>query len=130
MILRRFLLIFLVAFVLQAGVFAAYYNDLLYLHRPLAVLSAAPPAEFARHATRALARKNLTVAHVETIAQVAQVLRRPDLEALALERKVKMDGGQAATRLRLADAFRRAGQPTKAEHVYLELLAGMDQEGR
>jgi hypothetical protein len=130
MILKRFLLIFLVAFAAQAVAFAAYYNDLLFLHRPMSALSAVSADDFARHATRALTRKKLTVAHVETIAQVAQALRRPDVEASALERKLKMDGGQAATRLRLADAWRRAGEPVKAERVYLELLAGTRQEDR
>ena len=124
MILKRFLLVFGVALVIQATLFAVYYDDLLFLNRPPSVLQSGSPAQFERHASRALARKRLTVRQVETIAQVAQSLQRPDLEASALERRLQMDGGQASTRLRLADALRRAGQPVKAERVYLELLSG------
>jgi hypothetical protein len=130
MILKRFALVFLAAFAVQATLFAVYYDDLLFLRRPVAVLRAGSAADFTRHASRALTRRRLTIEHLETIVQVAEALRRPDLEVSALDRKSQMDGGQTLTRLRLADALRRAGEPVKAERVYLEVLSGSRQEDR
>src|SRR5689334_6780515 len=128
MILKRFLLVFGVALAIQASLFAVYYDDLLFLNRSSSALQTGSPEQFARHAEKALARRRLTIRQVDTIAQVAQSLQRPDLEASALERRSQMDGGQASTRLRLADAFRRAGEPVKAERVYLDLLHHTSQE--
>ncbi len=123
MTIKRFLLVFAVGVLLQASVFAVYYNDLLFLRQPVSLIAMGSRETFTAHATHALGRAKLTTQHVETIAAAAQAFHLPDLEVRALERRVKDDPDNEAARLRLADALRRAGQYGRAETIYIELLA-------
>lgn len=122
MTIKRFLLVFAVGVLLQASVFAVYYNDLLFLRQPVALIAIGSRDTFTAHAAHALGRAKLTTQHVETIAAAAQAFHLPDLEVRALERRVKDDPDNEAARLRLADALRRAGQYDRAEALYIELL--------
>jgi thioredoxin-like negative regulator of GroEL len=122
MTVKRFLLVFAVGVMLQASVFAVYYNDLLYLRQPVTTIVAGPPETFARHAAHALSRTKLTAQHVETIAAAARALQMPDLEVQALERRVADDPADTSARLRLADALRRSGHYGRAEQIYLGIL--------
>jgi len=122
MTVKRFLLVFVVGVLLQASVFAVYYNDLLFLRQPVALIAIGSEDTFTRHAAHALGRTKLTAQHVETIAGAAQAFHLTDLEIRALERRVKDDPINESARLRLADAFRRAGQFARAEQIYLDLL--------
>jgi hypothetical protein len=122
MTVPRFVLIVILGLGVQAAVFAARYDDLLYLRQPAAVLMQAPVEHFARAATTALQRSTLTRAHLETIASVAQHFQRVDLEVGALRRRHLLDRNDRGVSLRLADALRRAGDLPAAEHLYMELL--------
>jgi hypothetical protein len=124
MTLKRFLLVFVVGVLLQASVFAVYYNDLLFLRQPVALIAMGSRDTFTRHAAHALGRAKLTTQHIETIAGAAQAFHLPDLEIRALERRVKDDPASESARLRLADALRRAGQYARAEAIYVALLDG------
>jgi hypothetical protein len=124
MTVKRFLLIFGVGVLLQASVFAVYYNDLLFLRQPVAIITMGSPDTFAAHARHALGRSKLTAQHLETIAGAAQVFHLTDLEIRALERRVQDEPADQSTRLRLADALRRDRQYARAERIYLELLDG------
>lgn len=121
--IRRFLLVLFVALVLQGTAFAVYYDDLLFLHRPLSEIVAVAPDEFVRHARAALERRRLTVRHLDTIAAGARAFQLPVVEVSALERRVRMTDENREARFRLADALRRAGRLAEAQDLYLDLLA-------
>lgn len=123
---RRFLTMMVVALVLQGTVFAFYYDDLLFLRRPLPQITTGPADAFADHAAAALGRRRLTVGHLETIAAGAQAFGLHDMEVAALERRLVLTPGDRALRLRLADALRRAGRLADAESIYLDILAASE----
>lgn len=122
MTVRRFLLVFVTGVLLQASVFAVYYNDLLFLRQPVALIAMGPRDTFVKHAAHALGRTTLTMEHLETIAEAAEAFHLPDVEIRALERRVKDDPVDESARLRLADALRRAGRYGRAEQIYVEIL--------
>lgn len=126
--IRRFLLIMTAALVLQGTVFAIYYDDLLYLRRPLADIVERAPDDFARQAESALARERLTLHHLDSIAGGAQAFNLGEIEVVALERRVSITPSDRGARLRLADALRRATRLPEAEHLYLELLESAASE--
>jgi len=128
MTVKRLSLAFVATVVLQGTVFAVYYNDLLYLRQPVALISAGPRDVFIQHATHALGRSKLTLRHLETIAESAKDFHLGDIEVQALERRVKAQPRDEAAHLRLADALRRSGRYDRAEQVYLELLNGSQRE--
>lgn len=130
MTIRRFFLIFAGALALQGTVFALYYDDLIYLRQPVAVIAADASGTFARHAASALKREELTGAHLDTIAAAAERLKLNDIEVTALERHATMRPADLDIRLRLADALRRAGRYQRAELLYLEILEFAPQETR
>lgn len=124
MTIPRFLLVFAIGVLLEASVFAVYYNDLLFLRQPVAAIAGGSRDRFVTQATHALGRSKLTAEHLETIAAAAEALHAPDLEVRALERRAAGDPQNESVRLRLGDALRRAGRYDRAERVYLDLLAG------
>lgn len=125
--LRRFLAIFGLALVLQSTVFALYYDDLLYLRQPVDAIARDAADVFAKHAERALGREHLTRRHLDTIADSAKAFGLHALECTALERRSAGDPADRAVRLRLADAWRRSGQLSRAEAIYLDMLATRGQ---
>ena len=127
---RRFLIGLTVALLLQGSVFAVYYGDLLFLRQPVSVIAVGPEATFRRHADRALERRRLTVHHLDTIAEAAIGFGMNDLETRALQRRVAMTPDDRQARLRLADAWRRGGQFSDAEALYLSVLDSIGQERR
>lgn len=122
MTIRRFFITLAVALCIQAGVFAWYHDDLLYLAHPLPEIVKDDPNTFARQADRALARPQLTVKHLDTIAQAAHQLGKPAEEIKALERRLATNPSDTEVKLRLAEALRRAGDSSRAEALYLEVL--------
>jgi predicted Zn-dependent protease len=121
MTIKRFLAILIVALALQGTAFAVYYDDLLYLRRPVPTLVGNPRA-FEDNARLALNRASLTRAHLDTIAETARALGDAALEVEALEHRADKDPRDRAVRLRLADALRRAGKYDRAEREYQKLL--------
>jgi thioredoxin-like negative regulator of GroEL len=119
----RFLLAFAVAVVAQAGVFAWYHSDLLYLRRPVSAIVADDAAVFAERAGIALARPKLTRQHLDTIASAAKQFGQSTQEIQALERRLAKDPADMQIKLRLADALRRRGDFNRAEALYQEVLA-------
>ena len=130
MSIRTFITAFVVALLLEAGGFAYYYSDLLYLRRPAANLLTDSAASFADHATSALDRRRLTRQHLETIAKTAQGFNLPGIELRALRRRSELDPLDANLRLRLADALRRSQHFGEAEQIYLDVLDRAEQEHR
>ena len=126
--LRRFLLVLAAGVALEAAVFAVYYDDLIYLRQPVGAIAAGSREVFIRHATDALQRPKLTVQHLKTLAAGAQLLRLHHIEVTALERLAEASPTDRPTRLRLGDALRRAGELTRAEAVYVDVLADLSDE--
>jgi thioredoxin-like negative regulator of GroEL len=122
MTIKRFLVVLLLALVLQGMAFAVYYDDLLYLRKPVPAL-VNDPQTFEHNARLALNRSSLTRVHLDTIAAAAKGLGDATLEVQALERRAVKDPRDRAVRLRLADALRRAGNYDGAEREYQKLLA-------
>ncbi len=122
MTMRRLMVAFLLALLAQTGVFAWRYRDLLYLRRPAAELAAGDARQFTDTAADALARRDLTRRHLDTIAEAAARLRQANLEVRALERRLEQDPQDNEIQLRLADAVRRAGDLKRAESLYLTVL--------
>ena len=130
MSVRTFITAFVVALLLEAGGFAYYYRDLLYLRRPAATLLTDSAANFAGHATSALERSRLTRQHLETIVMTAQRFNLPGIELRALKRRSELDPLDASLRLRLADALRRSSHFDEAEQIYLDVLGSDEKEHR
>ncbi len=120
---RRFLTMLALALLLQGTVFAIYYDDLLFLRRPLPEIVAGAPDVFADHADAALGRSRVTVKHLDTIAGGAEAFGLHEVEVTALERRVEATPTDRAVRLRLADALRRAGRLADAEAIYVDILS-------
>jgi hypothetical protein len=121
MTIPRFSVVLAIALLLQAGVFAFAYSDLLYLRRPTDAIASDPRATFRANAEAALSRPDLTRRHLEAIADAAQRFGELKYEVRALERRLVLDPADDRIRLRLADALRRSGQLAKAEAIYLQV---------
>lgn len=130
MTFRRFLVFLILAIACEVGVFAASYQDLLFLRQPSASLLASSPAMFEAHADRALRRKQLTRQHLDTIAATARALELPDLERRSLERAVKEHPSDIDLQLRLADAMRRGGELARAAQLFQSVLNALPKDGR
>lgn len=128
MTLQRFLLGFTTVLVLQSSVFAWQYQDLLYFRQTVAAIRADQPESFVTHAQTALSRKKLTRQHLDTIAVAADGFGKRDIEIQALERRLELDPDDIQVRLRLADAFRRAGRFHDAERMYADLLPSRNEK--
>jgi thioredoxin-like negative regulator of GroEL len=122
MTISKFLIGLIAALFIQAGVFAWYNADLLYLRQPASVLAAGDPDAFAQYATEALARPRLTRRHLDTIAEVSAQFGQSLQEVEALQRRLERDPSDTTIKLRLADALRRSGQFDRAEQMYREVL--------
>ena len=130
MTLQRFFITLGLVAVLQTGVFAWRYSDLLYLRKGEAVIANSSRETFAENAKVALARPSLTRRHLDTIAAAARKFNEPAYEALALRRRVELDPRDAQLKVQLADALRRAGDLPGSEALYLEILRSAGSEGR
>lgn len=130
MTIPRFAAGLIVVLMLQAGVFAVAYSDLLYLRRPTDAIASDPRATFEANANEALSRPNLTRRHLDAIADAAKRLGDPKHEVQALQRRLAQDPTDDRVRLRLADALRRNGQLDKAEALYLTLALPDRNEAR
>jgi Flp pilus assembly protein TadD len=122
MTLRRFLVGFVIALFLQAGLFAWSYKDLLYFRKSSAVIATEGASTFAAQAEEALGRKHLTRQHLETIAETALRLGQTKYEVAALVRRLQLDPTDEGIRLRLAEAYVRSGQLDHAEALYRQML--------
>lgn len=116
--------------VLQSGVFAWRYSDLLYLGKAESDIASSSPETFAQNAEAALARTTLTRRHLDTIAGVAKKFNQPDFEVRALRRRVELDVKDDHLRIQLADALRRSGELAESEAVYRDLLRASGSEAR
>ena len=130
MTMPRFFSALVVALIVQAGVFALRYDDLLYLRRAPDAIGKDAPSTFAVNAAQALARPDLTRQHLDTIADAARRLGESAFEVRALERRLEMDPMDHQVRLRLADALRRAGRLEEAEAMYLDVARPVRNEER
>jgi uncharacterized protein with von Willebrand factor type A (vWA) domain len=130
MTFRRFVLFLTLAIVGEVGVFAASYQDLLFLRQPSAALLASPPGVFEARADHALRRKQLTRQHLDTIATTARAFDLPGLERRSLERAVAEHPTDIDLRLRLADAMRRGGDLVRAEQLFQAVLNALPEPGR
>jgi tetratricopeptide (TPR) repeat protein len=122
MTLRKLLIGFVVVLVLQCGLFAWNYSDLLYFRNPTSTIAQDGVAAFIAQADEALKRPTLTRQHLETIADTARALGQTKYEITAVQRRLLMDPHENAIRLRLADLYRRNGQLDRAEALYQEVL--------
>ena len=115
---------------LQSGVFAWRYSDLLYLGRAESVITNSSPETFARNAETALARQTLTRRHLETIAGVAKKFNQPGFEVRALRRRLELDGRDEQLKIQLADALQRSGALAESEALYRDVLRASGSEAR
>jgi len=115
---------------MQGGVFAWRYSDLLYLGRAEAVIVDSSPDTFARNADAALARTSLTRRHLDTIAGAARKFNQPGFEVRALWRRVDLDPRDEQIKLQLADALRRSGALAESEALYRDVLHASGSEAR
>jgi thioredoxin-like negative regulator of GroEL len=130
MTLPKFFITLGLVALLQSGVFAWRYSDLLYLGRSESVIANSSPETFAKNADAALARQALTRRHLETIARVAQKFNQPGFEVRALRRRLELDPKDENIALQLADALRRSGALAESEQLYRDVLRASGNEGR
>jgi hypothetical protein len=121
---------FVAALLLMTGVFFWRYSDLVYLHQPIPTIEQGGRDTFTAHVDHALARTDLTRRHLDTIADVAARFGDPRLEAQALARRTEQDPANLRIQLRLADAYRRAGDLTHAERFFRDVLLATGGEPR
>lgn len=115
---------------LQSGVFAWRYSDLLYLAQAESVIANSSPETFAQNAEAALERTTLTRRHLDTIATVARKFNQPGFEVRALWRRVDLDPRDEQIKLQLADALRRSGALAESEALYRDVLRTSGSEAR
>ena len=115
---------------LQSGVFAWRYSDLLYLGRSESVIANSSPETFARNAEAALSRTALTRRHLDTIAAVARKFNEPGFEVRALRRRLELDAQDDQLKVQLADALRRSGALAESEALYRDVLRASGSEAR
>ena len=113
---------------LQSGVFAWRYSDLLFLGRSEAAIAQSSLETFAQNAESALARETLTRRHLDAIVTAAKKFNQPDYEARALKRRLKMDPDDEDVKLLLADALRRSGALVESEALYRDVLGAPGKE--
>ena len=113
---------------LQSGVFAWRYSDLLFLGRSEAAIAQSSLETFAQNAESALARETLTRRHLDAIVTAAKKFNQPDYEARALKRRLKMDPDDEDVKLLLADALRRSGALAESEALYRDVLGAPGKE--
>lgn len=128
MTLFRFFVVLVLALALQASVFAWRYSDLLYLSRSVSEILDGGPDRFAGHAEDALARRRVTLRHLDQIADAAARFEEPAYERQALERRLAMAPGDNRVRLRLAGLLASAGETGRAEQLYLQVLRASEYE--
>ena len=115
---------------LQTGVFAWRYSDLLYLGQAESVIANSSPETFAQNADAALARTTLTRRHLDTIAAVAKKFNQPGFEVRALRRRLELDRRDEQIKIQLADALRRSGALAESEALYRDVLRASGSEAR
>jgi hypothetical protein len=115
---------------LQSGVFAWRYSDLLYLGQAESVIANSSPETFAQNADAALARTTLTRRHLDTIAAVAKKFNQPGFEVRALRRRLELDRRDEPIKIQLADALRRSGALAESEALYRDVLRASGSEAR
>ena len=130
MTLPKFFFTLGVVTMLQSGVFAWRYSDLLFLGRDEAVIAQSSLETFAQNAESALARETLTRRHLDTIAAAARKFNQPDYEVRALRRRLNMDRDDEQLKLQLADALRRNGNLAESEALYLDVIGTPGSEKR
>ena len=130
MTLRRFYLTLGLVALMQSGVFAWRYSDLLYLGQSESIIANSSRDTFARNAESALERPSLTRRHLETIAAVARKFGETSYEVRALRRRLELDAHDEPLRLELADALRRSGALAEAEAIYRDTLHTSRSEAR
>lgn len=130
MTLPKFFVTLGLVMLLQSGVFAWRYSDLLYLGRSESAIANSSPETFASNAEAALAREALTRRHLDTIAGVARKFNRPGFEVRALRRRLELDRQDEQLKLQLADALRRSGALAESEALYHDVLRASGSEAR
>ena len=115
---------------LQSGVFAWRYSDLLYLGQSESVIANSSPDTFAANAEAALDRTTLTRRHLDTIAGVAKKFKESGIEVRALRRRLELDARDEQIRIQLADALRRSGAIAESEALYRDVLRASGSEAR
>lgn len=115
---------------LQSGVFAWRYSDLLYLAQSESVIANSSPETFASNAEAALGRTSLTRRHLDTIAGVARKFNEPAIEVRALRRRLELDVRDEQIKILLADALRRNGALAESEALYRDVLRASGSEAR
>jgi len=130
MTLPKFFVTLGLVMLLQSGVFAWRYSDLLYLAQAESVIANSSPETFAQNADAALERTTLTRRHLDTIAAVAKKFNQPSFEVRALWRRVDLDPRDEQIKLQLADALRRSGALAESEALYRDVLRTSGSEAR
>ena len=115
---------------LQSGVFAWRYSDLMYLGQSESAIAGSSRDTFAANAEAALSRPALTRRHLDTIAAVARKFNQPGFEVRALWRRVDLDPRDEQLKLQLADALRRSGALAESEALYRDVLRASGSEAR
>jgi len=120
--LTRFLSVIVIGMLFEVGAFAYVNRDTLALTTDWPIWSRVKPT-FQERAEHVLTHSTkVTRKQVETIAMEARALGLPALEAQALEAYSRQQPHDRALSLRLADAYRRAGDLKNAERVYLNIV--------
>ena len=130
MTLPKFFMTLAFVAVLQSGVFAWRYSDLLYLGKSESEITNSSRETFAQNAEAALARTTLTRRHLDTIAGVARKFNQPGFEVRALRRRIELDVKDEQVKLQLADALRRSGALAESEALYRDVLRASGSEAR
>ena len=130
MTLQKFFVTLGLVALLQSGVFAWRYSDLLYLGQSETAIANSSRETFVVNAEAALARTTLTRRHLETIAAVANKFNQTGVEVQALWRRLDMDPRDEQLKLQLADALRRSGALAESEALYRDVLRTSGSEAR
>lgn len=125
--LRTVVTVIAALLVLEVGVFYARHADVVRLSAPRDTLVTSP--EFPTLASRVLTLDRPSRRVLERVADVAGARNDYALQARALQRIVTTAPDDRDVRLRLAQAWRLAGQFEEAERLYREELAALDAGG-
>lgn len=113
---RRLVLIALLALVAQWGAFRVVYRDLLWLDAQAASHPSA--GEIRASAASVLQRPRPTRRHLEALIRLTDRGDLRDLQAAALERLAAREPDDPAVQLRLAEALRLAGRFEESARVF------------